>query len=100
MTSLPQAVADPVLAAGDPDLADGVGVDDDRGVGGALLHRLPLQALQHRAAPLLHAPHPRFLLRLQHTGTDDDDAMVLNSGLLNLTNEKDFICIQIKKPGF
>ena len=72
-------MADPLLAAGDPDLADGVGVDDDRGVGGALLHRLPLQALQHRAAPLLHAPHPRFLLRLQHTGTDDDDAMVLIS---------------------
>ena len=68
-------MADPVLAAGDPDLADGLGVDDDRGVGGALLHRLPLQALQHRAAPLLHTPHPRFLLRLQHTGTDDDDVI-------------------------
>ena len=76
-------MADPVLAAGDPDLADGLGVDDDRGVGGALLHRLPLQALQHRAAPLLHTPHPRFLLRLQHTGTDDDVMILISTSLIS-----------------
>ena len=61
-------MADPLLAARDPDLADGLRVDDDRGVGGALLHGVPLEALQHGAAPLLHAPHPRILLRIQHPG--------------------------------
>ena len=63
-----QALVDALLATCDPDLADGLRVDDDRRVGGALLHGLPLQALQHGAAPLLHPPHPGILLRLQHSG--------------------------------
>ena len=65
-----QALADAVLAACDPDLADGLRVDDDRGVGGALHDGLPLEALQHRAAPLLHLPHHYLLLRIQHSGKE------------------------------